>query len=107
MSIRSTYTHHLLTSIAPPSPVSNLSSLTSNFILQEHLPPHAVFASNTSAIPIARIAEASKVRTYIFFMYECVCVYVCVCMWVVRVCVCRCAYERVNSFMRQRVDPSW
>jgi len=29
---------------------------------QEHLPPHAVFASNTSAIPIARIAEASKVR---------------------------------------------
>lgn len=30
---------------------------------QEHLPPHAVFASNTSAIPIARIAEASKVRS--------------------------------------------
>lgn len=28
--------------------------------LEEHLPPHAVFASNTSAIPIARIAEASQ-----------------------------------------------
>jgi enoyl-CoA hydratase/long-chain 3-hydroxyacyl-CoA dehydrogenase len=28
--------------------------------LEEHLPPHAVFASNTSAIPIARIAEASR-----------------------------------------------
>lgn len=28
--------------------------------MEEILPPHAIFASNTSAIPIARIAEASK-----------------------------------------------
>jgi 3-hydroxyacyl-CoA dehydrogenase len=28
--------------------------------VEEYLPEHAVFASNTSAIPIARIAEASK-----------------------------------------------
>lgn len=28
--------------------------------MEEYLPEHAIFASNTSAIPISRIAEASK-----------------------------------------------
>jgi 3-hydroxyacyl-CoA dehydrogenase len=28
--------------------------------MEEVLPPHAIFATNTSAIPIARIAEGAK-----------------------------------------------